>query len=310
MNKLLLEYQRKYEDRLLYDPSVLKLIDEDVKVHDQAVSHPLSSAAACLNVLGTMAESPNNLKTFLNSFDLQIDEILLFPSPCQVGGRRYRDKGYCIFEWVGPHESPINEKGGGRGYGRTSVDAFVLGIIDGRITQVLIEWKFTEGISRDISLGRFCGLRGNERLRRYSSVLAELRRNKDFPFLFDEEYKKSKPLSRIGLYDFSPDHLYQILRMTLLAKRTIGLKIGNYVVEDYQLLHLTHSQNDQVNTLQPCHVILSPGLKPYEGKDLHEAWRELLSEYDRARFKNGYWDKSVPMIDNIELRDYLMERYC
>ena len=66
----------------------------------------------------------------------------------------------------------------------------------------LIEWKFTEGKSRPIVLNKFGGLRGIERLRRYASVLAEMRGN-GFPFAFSEE-------GGIGLQDFSTDHFYQL----------------------------------------------------------------------------------------------------
>ena len=75
-----------------------------------------------------------------------------FPTNCNVGGRTYSDRGHVVFEWVGPQKSPINERGGGRGYLRTSIDAYVIAKINGKIMQLLIEWKFTEGKSRAIAL--------------------------------------------------------------------------------------------------------------------------------------------------------------
>jgi len=270
MNKLSMEFQKQFATNLIFDPSVLERIDPAAKLHDKTKKHPLSSSAACLNVIGSLANKPDGLIKFLGSFGLEIEELFEFPSPVSFGDRIYRDKGYAVFEWIGPQKSPINEPGGSRGQNRTSIDAFVLGKINGKITQILIEWKFTEGLSRPLTLGRFCGKKGIERLRRYSPILAEFRRENDFPFDFDDEYGLSDPRSLVGLYDFSPDHLYQLLRMTLLAKKTIGMELGKYSLQDYRIVHLTHSRNDRINTLYPEYLTLSPGLKRFSGQQLHD----------------------------------------
>ncbi|WP_129671239.1 hypothetical protein [Candidatus Chloroploca sp. Khr17] len=208
MNKLSIEYQKKFGANLIFNSSVFANIDPSVKLHDETKNHPLSSSASCLNVISSLLNDPDGLIKFLKSCGLEIEELYRFSGATSFEGRNYNDKGYAIFEWVGPQESPINEKGGGRGQSRTSIDAFLLGKVDGKTTQILIEWKFTEGLSRNITLGRFCGQKGIERLRRYSLILAELRKSKDFPFDFDEEYRIGKIESILGLYDFSPDHLY------------------------------------------------------------------------------------------------------
>jgi hypothetical protein len=111
------------------------------------------------------------------------------------------------------------------------------------------------------------------------------------------------------MYDFSPDHLYQLLRMTLLAKKTTGMSLGSYTLEDYRIVHLTHSQNNRINILHPEYLILSPGLKEFSGRQLHEVWKELLSPRDRERFVYGHWDRSISTIENNELRAYLSDRY-
>ena len=170
MNKLTLEYQKRFAERLIFDPSILDGIDPAARLHALTTTHPQSSSAACLNVLGSMAHDPRGLARFLGCFGLEIEELYEFPSPVDFGGRVYRDKGYAVFEWIGPLRSPINEWGGGRGFGRTSADAFLLGRIAGQVTQILVEWKFTEGVSRPLTLGRFCGTSGVERLRRYSAL--------------------------------------------------------------------------------------------------------------------------------------------
>jgi hypothetical protein len=310
MEKLTVDFQRQFMPQLIFDESVFQRIDPTVKLHEETKGHPLSSCAACLNVIGSMANDPAELTQFLGSFGLEIEELYEFPSPVCFDGRTYHDKGHVIFEWVGPKDSPINEKGGGRGQNRTSVDAFVLARIKGKITQVLIEWKFTEGLSRELALGRFCGEKGIERLKRYSSILADLRKQGELPFDFEEEYRPQSPKSYVGIYDFSPDHLYQLLRMTLLAKTTTGRTLGKYTLEDYRIVHLTHSQNDRINILHRKYLDLSPGLQRFSDRPLHDVWRELLSASERERFICGHWDTAISTLKNEKLRKYLTERYA
>jgi hypothetical protein len=206
MNKLSMDFQKQFATNLLFDPSVLERIDPAVKLHDETLRHPLSSSAACINVIGSLSKRPDGLIKFLRFFGLEIEELLEFPSGVSFGDRIYRDSGYAVFEWIGPLKSPINEPGGGRGLNRTSIDAFVVGRINGKITQILIEWKFTEGLSRPLVLGRFCGKKGVERLKRYSPILAELRKRDDFPFDFDEEYGLSGSLAKRVKYNPSGKH--------------------------------------------------------------------------------------------------------
>jgi hypothetical protein len=302
MDKLTIEFQSQFHDRLIYDPTILNCIDPAVKLHDETIGNPLSSSAACLNVLGSLMHQPKELLTFLNQFGLEIETIYEFPSYCVVGGRQYADSGYVIFEWVGPLISPINEKGGGRGFNRTSVDAFVMAKINGKITQLLIEWKFTEGKSRPLALEKFSGTRGIERLSRYSNILTALRGRETFPFRFKEE-------GGLGLPDFSPDHLYQLLRMTLLAKMTTPIQIGNLKIEDYRIVHLSHSANPEIEILHERYLQSSPGLKQYSGKKLYEVWTEILSDFEKERFKYGHWDVAIKEIKDNELRTYLSNRY-
>lgn len=309
MNKLTIEYQQKFDDHLIYDLGVFDRVDKRVKMHEETRTHPLSSSAACVNVLGAMSLDPHALQSYLNSFQLGIDEVLRFPSPVDCGGQKYEDEGYVVFEWIGPKRSPINEVGGGRGHNRTSVDAFVIARIQGRLTQILIEWKFTEGMSRKLALGRFCGGKGVERLRRYSSVLAKLRGRDTFPFKFSEEYDDKDRDSHLSLYDLSPDHFYQLLRMTILARVTTPVDLADYHIEDYRILHLSHSQNDKLNIIQPEYVKLSPGLQHYAGQSFHSAWRSILSDQERLRFFSGHWDQAIPAIPDHTLRKYLLERY-
>jgi hypothetical protein len=299
MNKLSSEFQQAFADRNIYDESVLGSIDSEAKLHAETRSNPLSSAASCLNVLGCLAVDKEDLKGYLNALRIPVSKVYEFPSGADVGGQVYNDKGCIVFEWIGPKASPINEKGGGRGLNRTSIDAFSIADIDGVATQLLIEWKFTEGKSRPIALNKFGGLRGVERLRRYASVLAEMR-GKGFPFAFSEE-------GGMGLQDFSTDHFYQLLRMTLLARKTTPMKVGD--IEDYRVVHLSHSGNDKINVVQPEYAKYCPGIQGMVGKGFHEAWKGMLAPEEQKKFVAAHWDSGIKSIKNKDLREYLLERY-
>jgi len=302
VDKLSIDFQKQFSDKLIFDRNVLDRVDPTAKLHDEALRHPLSSAGACLNVLGSLGSDKESLKTYLNSFGFGITKVFDFPTGADVGGQVYNDQGCVVFEWIGPRESPINEKGGGRGLNKTSIDAYVIAEIDGKVTQLLIEWKFTEGASRPIALNKFAGLRGIERVRRYSSVLSEMR-GPDFPFAFTEE-------GGLCLQDFSTDHLYQLLRMTLLARRTTPLDVGSLHIEDYRIAHLSHSGNSKINVIQPEYAKNCPGLQGMIGKDFHEVWKTLLAPDEQRKFIAGYWDQGLSAIKNPELRDYLQARYA
>ena len=288
----------------IYNNSVLYDISESVHLHSE-LNNPKSSAAACINVLGNLKYDKNNLREFLNSFDLNIEEILDFPKGVDIGGEIYDDVGPVIFEWIGPKSSPINEIGGTRGQRRTSVDAFLIVKIDGMNTQILIEWKYTESYNGE-HLRKFSGIEGNERLRRYSSVLAELRKRKDIPFRLDnEKYKNS-----IGLYYFGYEPFYQLMRFTLLAKMTTPIQIGEYKIEDYRIVHLTHSKDDNLNILSDNHIQYTPSIDISKENSLHKIWKnQLLIEKESQKFKYGFWDKSLNLIKDVNLKTYLIENY-
>jgi hypothetical protein len=74
---------------------------------------------------------------------MDVQEIIPFPAGATFNEYKYTDSGNVVFEWIGPKHSPLHEKGG-RGYNRTSIDAFILAKVDNKVTQIFIEWKFTE----------------------------------------------------------------------------------------------------------------------------------------------------------------------
>ncbi len=305
MNKLCKEYQVKYKSRQYYDKNVINDISSGVKLHKE-IDSPMSSAASCINVLGNIKKDKVGLCKFLNYFKLNVEKILDFPTGVNVGREIYDDKGPVVFEWIGPKSSPIKEIGGSRGQRKTSIDALVLAIIDNKITQVFIEWKFTEKYpgEKEYNICKFAGKKGNERLCRYSAVLADLRNRDDFPFNMMEN-------GGLGLYDFSYEPYYQLMRITLLAKMTTPLcNDASIKIEGYKVLHLTHSCNSDLNVLRTDHLKYSPGLQKYAGKDLHETWKNhILSKKESANFCHGYWDKALATVCDLDLKKYLMERY-
>jgi hypothetical protein len=296
--KLTHEYQDKWKSNNLFDPTFVENnLSEKIKLH-QAISSTLSSAAACLNVLGNMNTNIFDLKNYLNSFGLGIEEILPFPSGAEVVEEIYDDKGPLVFEWIGPKQSPLYESSGGRGHNRTSVDAYVLALIENKVTQIFIEWKFDESYG---GRSKFSGDQGIERLRRYSSVLSKMRRNN--PFNINDK-------SQLGLYDLGYEPFYQLLRITLLARTTTPIKINDYLVEDYRVVQLTHSHNKKLNKLGEKHTIYTPGLRNEVGKQLHDVWANtILSPAEREHFKFGYWDKGLVGLTDGPLKQYLIERY-
>jgi len=300
MNKLQNEYQKKFSDKQFVNENVLCGISKNAKLHDE-LNNVRSSAAACLNVFGYLNQNPNDIIPFFQSIGLHIDEILDFPKNVDVSGEIYDDVGPFVFEWIGPRQSVINERGGSRGQNRTSIDAFLLVKINGKITQLLIEWKFTETYNSETYLHKFGGKKGIERLRRYSDILASIRQD-SFPFDFKDEFN-------IGLYDFNYEPFYQLLRMTLLAKMTTPMQLNNINIQDYRIVHLTHSQNEELNTLSETHLKYSPGLKSFIGKSLHGTWNSILNEEERKKHIFSFWNNSLRCLSENEEKKYLLERY-
>jgi hypothetical protein len=291
-------FQEKYRKNQFYNNAILTGISENVKLHDE-VQNPLSSAAACLNVFGYLNQNLSKIIPFFKEFGVLIDEVIDFPSGINLDGEIYSDNGPIIFEWIGPKKSAINEKGGTRGQNRTSIDAFFIAKINGKYTQVFIEWKFTESYNSGKTLHNFGGLKGIERLRRYSTVPAKERSN-NFPFNFKDE-------DPIGLQDFSYEPFYQLLRMTLLAKETTPIIIGKVKIENYNIIHLVHSENNELLNVDKDNLKYCPSLLENKETDLHKLWISLLSDEEKKHFYYGYWNKAIKTLD--DKTEYLKQRY-
>jgi hypothetical protein len=82
--------------------------------------------------------------------------------------------------------------------------------------------------------------------------------------------------------------------MTLLAKTTTPMDITtNILIQDYRVIHLTHSQNVELNYLLEKRLSFSPGLRNMVGRPLHESLKTIITESERNRFFGGYWDEAI-----------------
>ena len=115
----------------------------------------------------------------------------------------------------------------------------------------------------------------------------------------------------MGLYDLGYEPLFQLLRFTLLAKLTTPFKFDDgLAVNDYRVVHLSHSKNDALNVLSKTHVSCSPGLRDCDGRLMCEVWKHRILTQDEAmKFNHGYWDEALGAISDSGLKRYLLERY-
>ena len=257
-----------------------------IKAHN-GLGSPRSSQASCLNFWFpyTKPENKKGLLKVLRSIGIEAEDIITIGPNWNFNGTLYRDYGNVIFEWIGPEKSPIGEENGFmRGHHRTSIDAYILAIVDGKVTQILIEWKFTEHYSSRCNTGKFLGGKGVERLSRYSPIIARDRKaGKDILFNFTN-------LEELGLSDVGYEPFYQLLRQHMLGQETIGMSFGPYKIEDYIVVHLSHSKNNKLNILSEKHCTYANGLKQYIGQEIHKVWMQLLNKEQKKHFIGGYWD--------------------
>ena len=86
---------------------------------------------------------------------------------------------------------------------------------------------------------------------------------------------------------------------------------GDIRIEDYKIVHLTHSNNEALKCLKADYLEYSPGLRLHSNRELHDVWQnEILVPNERQHFVCGYWNKALSQLSNSDLKDYLMERYA
>lgn len=304
------DYQMKFKSKNLISNEIYKIFQNSgIKLH-KGISSPLSSQASCFNFWYPFIKEENKeqLKELLLCLGLKVDEVITIKPNSMFEDTLYKDGGNILFEWIGPNKSPIGEEDGYlRGHHRTSIDAYILTKINGKVTQILIEWKFTESYSSRSNTGKFLGSKGIERLARYSPIIAR-DRNSRKKILF-----KMNNIDNWGLYDVCYEPFYQLLRQHMLGQETIGMKFGDYVIEDYVVMHLSHSENSKLNILTAKQCEYSKGLEQYIGQELHIIWDKLLNKEHKARFIGAYWDKCLLKYKPVEkLREwykYMQNRY-
>lgn len=233
MNVLSKEHQEKWRNHQFISSEVLSLIKRNgIKAHT-GINNPISSQAACMNFWYPFIEErqKENLRSFLECFGIYAEKILTIKPNSTFYDAIYKDSGNVLFEWIGPCKSPIGENDGYlRGCHRTSIDAYILAKINGKVTQILIEWKFTESYSSKHNTGKFLGAKGIERLARYAPIIA---RDREFG---QEILFNLNEIDDWGLTDICYEPFYQLLRQHLLGQETIGTRFGDYYIQDYMVL--------------------------------------------------------------------------
>lgn len=310
MKKLNEDFQNRWKDNNFFFPTLSQTLENNnITLHGGVYSSTMSSQTSCMNVLGRFVDNKDELIKFLENAGIMVDDILEFPTGFNYDGEIYNDKGFVIFEWMGPKKSAINEdfhisRGSTPG---TCVDAFIIAKIKGKIVQILIEWKLTESYSGS---SKFNGGRGFTRAQSYASILSKYRQrgNKDkFPFIIKDE-------DSWGLYDLGYEPLYQLLRMMLLAKETTNNQIGNYKIDDYIILHLDHSDNDKLNIVSDDILTLYPGLKylseKSKSKIIFDIWKFILTDMEKSKFISAFWNKNILNLPDSDWKNYCIERYC
>ena len=310
-NVLSKEYQENFTKKNLFSNEIYRIFKlGGIKLH-KGITSPLSSQASCFNFWYPFIQEDRKveLKKILHCLGLDVDEVLTIQPNSMFEDTLYKDGGNVIFEWIGPQKSPIGEENGFlRGHHRTSIDAYILAKINGKVTEILIEWKFTESYISKSNTGKFLGAKGIERLARYSPIIARDRNSKK-EILF-----KMSNIDNWGLYDVCYEPLYQLLRQHMLGQETVGMRFGDYLIEDYIVMHLSHSANKKLNILTEKQCEYSKGLEKYVGQELHTIWDKLLNKSQKQRFIGAYWDKCLsdfkPNEDLCSWYLYMVKRYC
>jgi hypothetical protein len=157
----------------------------------------LSSQVACVNFLLPHRQDPAALTAILRKLDPDVETVV----PVEDG--HMTPAALVELEWVGSRGfASLEGTGATRGQRVTSADAFLVARLhDGRLRGYLMEWKYVERGSEDDKRG---GQEGETRRSRYRS-------------LFEAVFKPG-----IDLDDFLIDPLYQLMRLSLLARHVVA----------------------------------------------------------------------------------------
>lgn len=199
--------------------------------------HGLSSQVCCLNVLAPLARRPELLARVVYRA-LGVPEPEMMPVETEPDGQAL----YVGFEWTGRSNYLSEWPPGGtatRGANATSADAVLRFRSGGRVTTVLVEWKYTE------SYGAPLDPVGNPtRLRRYTGKA----------FAPDGPVRADLGL---GIADFFWEPFYQLLRQQMLAWRMQEAREDG--ADHVMVLHVSPRQNTKL------HRVTAPALKRFGG---------------------------------------------
>jgi len=153
-----------------------------------------------------------------------------------------------------------------RGTMCTSVDALIYGKLkDDNEIIIPIEWKYTENYHEDGKIDKDYSIenrgKGNERLRRYSTLIT----NSQQLSLKKDNYKNS-------VYFFEP--FYQLMRQTLWVEQMIANnKTETIKAENFIHAHIVPNENKEL--LQYEYPVSMKGMK--------ETWESCLTDIDKYK---------------------------
>lgn len=224
--------------------------------------HTLSSQIACINHLYPLRYDKEAVLSIAKQINSDIVDVMQIESDTFL-------PGFISFE-VTSDIDHLNETRGcqklTRGTMCTSVDALIYGRLkdDSRII-IPIEWKYTENYHEDGKIDKDYSVenrgKGNERLRRYSTLIT----NSQQLSLKKDNYKNS-------VYFFEP--FYQLMRQTLWVEQMIANnKTETIKAENFIHAHIVPNENKEL--LQYEYPVSMKGMK--------ETWESCLTDIDKYK---------------------------
>ncbi len=303
-------YEKIRNRQQLKDSAIEYFNKYNIKWHDSkdgsVPTNTLESQVSCINHLFPIRNNPEAVKSIINGLGIRIkgervefDEILPITEKYKNG----KDSPYIAFEVI-EKMALLGEGGGGRGWGRTSIDALIYAKekdVDKKWI-IVIEWKYKEFYINPENLateGR--RKRYNKLIQKSSSLIPLCEKGKDDVYYSNApEYKEEN-----CVYYYDP--YYELMRQTLWAELVAK--------------HIKERRKGEADHLHICVVpkknrdFLDKGFKDV-GRTMEETWRRMLTGEGTERFKIiDPEDLFEPLKDRknypnlVEHINYLKERY-
>ena len=203
--------------------------------------HLLDSQVQCVNTLLSLAAQPDRGLAFARSVEPQAHELV-----------EVEDGSVVAFEWIGARDYLGERRGrpAARGRFTTSIDAFLVARrVDGGLTGIIVEWKFTESYSWPVPYIRRNGTDRRDTYRPFFEA-------KNTPFAI-----------RPDISAFFQEPHYQLMRQALLGAAMV--RAGEFGIDQAVLLHLVPVGNHTLRRTVP------EGLKDL-GDEIDAVWHRLL----------------------------------